>query len=60
MIPCNWSQDSVKLRFSMSHCRKNSVGDKVIGKKRIYLERNALHRVCRPSQKARTADITIL
>ena len=28
----------------MSRCRKNSVRDKVIGKKWIYLERNALHR----------------
>ena len=28
----------------MSHHRKNSVRDKVIGKKWIYLERNTLHR----------------
>ena len=28
----------------MSHGRKNSVRDKVIGKKWIYLERNTLHR----------------
>ena len=28
----------------MSHNRKNSVRDKVIGKKWIYLERNTLHR----------------
>ena len=39
-----WSQDLVNLRFLMSHCRKNSVRDKVIGKKWIYLERNTLHR----------------
>ena len=26
----------MKLRFLMSHCRKNSVRDKVIGKKWIY------------------------
>ena len=35
----------MKLRFLMSHCRKNSVRDKVMGKKWIYLERNTLHRV---------------
>ena len=39
-----WSQDFMKLRFLMSHHRKNSVIDKVIGKKWIYLERNTLHR----------------
>ena len=35
----------MKLRFLMSHCRKNSVRDKVIGKKGVYLERNTLHTV---------------
>ena len=35
----------MKLRFLMSHCRKNSVRDKVMGKKWIYLERNTLHSV---------------
>ena len=35
----------MKLRFLMSHHRKNSVRDKVIGKKWVYLERNTLHRV---------------
>ena len=39
-----WFHDLVKLRFLMSHCRKNSVRDKVISKKWIYLERNTLHR----------------
>ena len=34
------SQDLMKLRFLMSHCRKNSVRDKAIGKKWTYLERN--------------------
>ena len=29
----------MKLRFFMSHGRKNSMRDKVIGKKWIYLER---------------------
>ena len=29
-----------KLRFLMSHHRKNSVRDKVIGKKWVYSERN--------------------
>ena len=30
----------LKLGFLMCHCRKNSVRDKVIGKKWIYSERN--------------------
>ena len=34
----------MKLRFLVSHCRKNSVKEKVIGKRWIYLERNTLHR----------------
>ena len=34
----------MKLRFLMSRRRKDSVRDKVIGKKWIYLERNTLHR----------------
>ena len=36
----------MKLRFLMSHHRKNSVGDKVIGKEWIYSEseRSTLHR----------------
>ena len=39
-----WFQGLIKLRFLMSHHRKNSVRDRVIGKKWIYLERNTLHR----------------
>ena len=39
-----WFQDLMKLKFLMSHHRKNSVSDKVIGKKWTYLERNTLHR----------------
>ena len=31
--PSTWFQDLMKLRFLMSHHRKNSVRDKVIGKK---------------------------
>ena len=31
-----WFQDLTKLGFLMSHCRKNSVRDKVIGKRWIY------------------------
>ena len=42
--PQTWFQDLKKLLFLMSHCRKNSVRDKGIGKKSIYLERNTLHR----------------
>ena len=37
-------QDLMKLRFLVSHCRKNSLKEKVIGKRWIYLERNTLHR----------------
>ena len=42
-----WSQDLRKLKFLLSHHRKNSVRDKVIGKKWIYSdsERSTLHRV---------------
>ena len=38
-------QGLMKLGFLMSYHRKNSVRDKVIGKKWIYLERCTLHRV---------------
>ena len=34
----------MKLRFLMSHHRKNSVRDKVIVKKWLHSERNILHR----------------
>ena len=42
-----WFQGLMKLRFLMSHCRKNSVRDKVIGKKWIYsdIESSTLQRV---------------
>ena len=42
-----WFQDLMKLRFLMSHYRKNSVRNKVIGKKWIYSDsgRSTLHRV---------------
>ena len=39
----------------MSHHRKNSVRDKVIGKKWIYLGRNTPQTECGPSQKVRKA-----
>ena len=39
----------------MSHCRKNSVRDKVIGKKWIYLQRDSPQTEYGPSQKARVA-----
>ena len=41
-----WFQDLMKLRFLMSHHRKNSVRDKMVGKKWIYSdsERSTLHR----------------
>ena len=34
----------MRLRFFVSQHRENSVREKVIGKKWIYLERNTLHR----------------
>ena len=37
-------QNLMKLRFLMSHPRRNSVGDRVIIKKWIYLESNTLQR----------------
>ena len=37
------SQDLLKFRFFMSWYRKNSVRDKGIGKKGMYLERHPLH-----------------
>ena len=42
-----WFQDLMKPRVLMSHGRKNSVRDKVIGKKWIYsdTEKSRLHRV---------------
>ena len=45
-IHSTWFQDLMKLRFLISHHRKNSVRDKVIGKKWIYpdSERSTLHR----------------
>ena len=41
-----WFQDLMKLRFLMSYHRKNSVRDKVVGKKWIYSdsERSTFHR----------------
>ena len=46
----------MKLRFLMSHHRKNSVKDKVIGKKWISLEKDTLHRQSvLPSQELRSA-----
>ena len=35
-----WFQDLMKLRFLMSHCRKNSVKDKVIVKKWVFREKH--------------------
>ena len=50
----------MKLRFLMSHHRKNSVRDKVIGKKWIYLERNTLHRVWAISEGKRPRNVAWL
>ena len=41
----------------MSHCRKNSARDKVVGKKGVYLERNALHSVGAISEGKSSAEI---
>ena len=43
-----WFQDLMKLRFLMSHCRKNSVRDTVIGKRQICSnsERSTVHKMC--------------
>ena len=46
-----WFRDLMKLRF-LSHCRKNSLRDKVIGKKWIYLERDIPHRQCAAAAKS--------
>ena len=43
----------MNLRFLMSHRRKHSVRDEVIGKKWIYLERHTLHRVRATSEGER-------
>ena len=40
-----WYLNLLRLKFLMSHHRKNSVRDKVIGNKWIYLERNTAQRV---------------
>ena len=55
-----WFQHSVKLRFLMTHYRKNSVRDKVIGKKWIYLKRNTLCRQHGPSQHVSCCSVTRL
>ena len=46
----------MKFRFLMSHCRKNSVRDKGIGKKWIYL-RETCFTECGPSQKTGGPEI---
>ena len=55
-----WFQHSVKLRFLMTHYRKNSARDKVIGKKWIYLQRNTLRRQRGPSQNVSCCSVTRL
>ena len=50
----------MKLRFLMSHHRKNSVRDKVIGKKWTCLERNTLHRVWAISEGRRPPNMAWL
>ena len=45
----------MKLSFLISHCRKNSVRDKVIGKKWIYREKHTQQTEWGPFQKVRAA-----
>ena len=52
-----WFQDLMKLRFLMSHCRKNSVRGKVIGKSKEmnlfrFREKHTLHTDCEPCSMA--------
>ena len=47
-----WFQDLMKFRFLMPHNRKNSLRDKVIGKKWIlFREEHTLQIKCEPSQR---------
>ena len=50
----------MKLWFLIFHCRKNSVKDKVISKKWIYLERNILHRVWAISEGKRASKYDVV
>ena len=45
----------MKLRFLISHFRKNSVRDKVLGKKWIYLEEHSPQTECGLPQQVRVA-----
>ena len=45
LVTRDYCLDSLRLRFFVSQHRKNSVRDKVMGKKLIYLERNTIHRI---------------
>ena len=45
LVTRDYRLDSLRLRFFVSQHRKNSVRDKVMGKKLIYLERNTIHRI---------------
>ena len=47
----------MKLRFLMSHHRKNAVRDRVTGKKWIHLEKNTHHRVWAVSEGERGLGI---
>ena len=57
----DWFQDLMKLRFLMSHHRRNSVRDKVIAKKWIYSdsERSTLHRQSMGHHRGRVQPYTI-
>ena len=60
---CTWFQDLKKLRILISGCRRNSVRDKVIGKKWVYSdsEKSTLHRVWAIAEgKCRHENVTWL
>ena len=54
-----WPQNLTKPGFLMSHHRKNSGRNKVIGERWIYLERNTLHRQTGPSEKGLSVFIRV-
>ena len=54
-----WFQDLMKLRFLMSHRRKNSVRNKLIGRSGlIQIETEAHYTECRPSQRASSVQFS--
>ena len=50
-----WFQNLMKFRFLMSHSRKNSMRDKVKGKKWVYSDRGMHTPECGPLHRVSTA-----